>query len=220
MTKLYRTTSSNGLRLRASPFDGNTLAVLPNNTKLTAIDEQTWVKVITPRGEVGFVLKDFLEPDITTIKRPNGIVIYESRHGALRSERDVKVHEDFVPRLEFMEKEAKARAIELFITSSLRKPNTPVTNAIVTPAKMSNHFVGHAVDLNFIFQGKWYGSRSFKEAKPIPNEICTLIEAIKGNRHLRWGGDFSTPDYIHFDDKINAQDPESYKAKLASIWGV
>lgn len=135
MTKLYRTTSSNGLRLRASPFDGNTLTVLPNNTKLTAIDEQTWVKVLTPSGEVGFVLKDFLEPDTSSTAQSNGIVIYESKHGALRSEREVKVHQDFVPRLEFMEKEAKARAIELFITSSLRRPNAPVTNAIVTPAK-------------------------------------------------------------------------------------
>ena len=36
---------------------------------------------------------------------------------------------------------------------------------------------------------------------------------------LRWGGDFSNPDYIHFDDKFNLRQPDHYLEKLANLWG-
>ena len=226
MKKYFRTRSDNGLRLRNSPFDGDTLEILPDDTKLTAVDEQTWVKVITPLGKVGYVLKDYLEPykpritpeKVVPFLFDNGIIQYRSRNDCITNEQPIRIHKDFEKSLLIMEEEAKNHELKLLVTSSLRSPLSPVGNAIVKPASVSNHHVGHAVDVNFMYKTICYGSRAFKGSTQIPDNITRFICAVC-KQGLRWGGHFGTPDFVHFDDKLNINDPEQYQRKLIQLHG-
>ncbi len=219
MKKAYRTTSSNGLRLRNSPFDGETITILKNGARIQSIDEQTWVKVTTTDGLTGYVLKDFIEEDNTVSPQPDGIIEYRSEFGHIVSQAPIRIHQDFESHVLEMEACAREQGIKILVTSSLRSPNKPLKNAVVSPAQLSNHFVGHALDMNFLYEGRCYGSFSFKRRHTIPLPICRFIENVKSSRHMRWGGDFSNPDYIHFDDKFNLRQPDHYLEKLANLWG-
>ena len=217
MKTYYRTTSVNGLRLRNSPYDGETLDILPNGTELKAIDEQTWVKVSDPSGKTGFVLKDYLEPTKHRITS-NGIIQFRSKNGCIFSEQPICIHADFEKSLLMMENEAKKKGLKVIVTSSLRSPTSAVGDAVVRPASMSNHHVGHAVDVNLICKGIRYGSQTFADKQFIPKEVRRFIHSVCG-RGLRWGGNFGTPDYVHFDDMLNIKKPEEYQRKLNKILG-
>ena len=106
----------------------------------------------------------------------------------------ITVHEDFVPVLDRMNSFAHSLGIIVWVTSSLRH-STLVPGAIVPPAKMSNHLVGHAsptgIVLDFILQ----------------------CEAA----HIRWGGRFKVPDPVHFDSGLNVLHPERWKEIYESL---
>lgn len=98
--------------------------------------------------------------------------------------------------------------VKLFITSSLRTPEQILINTVVTPAKMSNHFVGCAFDCNiYDSKGKLWTSKELLYPK---NEVKDFIEDVK-KEGLRWGGDFKKRDVIHFDLPLNIRFPEQYK---------
>lgn len=155
---------------------------------------------------MGYVLKDYLDPykpritpeQVVPFLFDDGIIQFRSRNGCITSEQPICIHKDFERALLIMEEEANDHELKLHVTSSLRSPLSPVGNAIVKPASVSNHHVGHAVDINFSYKTICYGSRAFKGSTKIPDNITQFIGAVC-QRGLRWGGHFGTPDYVHFD---------------------
>ena len=126
-------------------------------------------------------------------------------------EGDCNVDDDFVIHLEKMNEVAVKYNMIVIITSSFRK-DTNVAGAIVTPAKMSNHLIGHAIDFNLknIITGEYYNSVKMKDGGGYDELFCNEVVAITG---LRWGMAFQVADSVHFDDGINIINPELWHKK-------
>lgn len=98
--------------------------------------------------------------------------------------------------------------VRIYVTSSLRKPLQKISGAVVSQAKMSNHYVGCAFDCNlYDRKGKLWTSKDLAYPK---GEIKEFIEAVK-KEGIRWGGDFKEKDVVHFDYPLNIKFPEQYK---------
>jgi hypothetical protein len=100
----------------------------------------------------------------------------------------------------------------------VREPGRTVSGAIVPPASRSNHLVGHAIDMNLKSSSGFFNSSKLKKSNfaNLPGEIKKLIELIRDDEVLRWGGDFNPEDPVHIDDKLNHRNRERWDAKLAS----
>lgn len=92
-----------------------------------------------------------------------------------------------------------------------RESGVPVRNAIVDPAQNSNHHVGHAVDINIVYNGTLYNSSKLANYNSLPQAIKNFISGCKRNG-LRWGGDFTVADPVHFDDNLYLRDKKTYDA--------
>jgi hypothetical protein len=90
-----------------------------------------------------------------------------------------------------------------------RRADAPVRNAIVPPSATSNHLVGHAVDINIRYNGKLYNSTDLGQFDSLPKAIKNFINRCKSNG-MRWGGNFSTKDPVHFDDGLNLNNKSYY----------
>jgi hypothetical protein len=114
------------------------------------------------------------------------------------------LHEGFVePMNKFVESLAETGCTAL-ITSSFRK-TIIVQGAIVEPARMSNHLVGHAIDCNIYDRsGHLWDHKQLAEPK---NEVLEFINLVT-SKGLCWGGRFRTPDTVHFDDRLNVINPD------------
>jgi hypothetical protein len=101
------------------------------------------------------------------------------------------------------------------ITSSYRK-DTNVTGAIVTPAHMSNHLIGHAIDCNVKSKitGQYFDSTKMGDGTDA-DEL--FLEDVDRNTDLRWGQAFNKPDSVHFDDAINIKRPIVWQQKFNSV---
>lgn len=99
----------------------------------------------------------------------------------------------------------------MYITSSFRKSGQVIGGAIVTPASRSNHYVGHAIDMNLAGPGYWCNSRCLGDPNQHQGVKC-FIGKIRGDLGLRWGGDFNVKDVVHIDDGLNLQKPKAYDA--------
>ncbi len=224
MPDRVRTNARRGLRLRESPHDGDTLAVLPSGTELTVLGEDTWLRVQDADGRIGFVSADYVEPTAnhrsTQLDEPKadaktGILTYTGT--AYRSEKPIRIHEDFRSVLVELGSVAEEHDLEIFVTSSLRRPGERVENAIVTPGKFSNHHVGHAIDMNLIHADTWYNSHRLADFDTLPSPVRGFLEAVREN--YRWGGDFTpAPDPVHIDDGLNREKPDAFMRKLRCIW--
>lgn len=101
--------------------------------------------------------------------------------------------------------------VKLYITSSLRTPEQIVKGAIVTPAKMSNHWVGCAFDCNlYDKKGKLHNSKLLEYPK---GEIKEFIERVEATG-VRWGGRFQKKDVVHFDYPLNIKNKNEYQTLL------
>lgn len=118
---------------------------------------------------------------------------------------------DFIPSVDLCIDIGEKYGIKFFFNSGFRKFDQVVSGAIVEPATMSNHFIGHAFDCNYIIGENFYNSKSIRYGMPEP--LIYMIVEIKSHG-LRWGGDFSKWDGVHFDDGLNLVNPELYKQKL------
>jgi hypothetical protein len=90
-----------------------------------------------------------------------------------------------------------------------RRADTPVRNAIVPPSESSNHLVGYAVDINIRYNGKHYNSSELGNFSSLPQTIRNFINGCKSSG-MRWGGDFSTRDPVHFDVALNLNNRSLY----------
>jgi len=90
-----------------------------------------------------------------------------------------------------------------------------VPGAIVPPAQLSNHNIGHAIDMNVV-----YGtSNTLCDSKCLggtqPAAVKCFIDAVK-RAGLRWGGNFRPIDFVHIDDGYN-QNTVNYNALYGKI---
>ncbi|MCB9361035.1 MAG: M15 family metallopeptidase [Flavobacteriales bacterium] len=129
----------------------------------------------------------------------------------------ITADKDFIPALNRINAYAEKNDIKIHITSSFRK-TAIVRGAIVTPAKMSNHMIGHAIDMNIRYgdnYSKWCNSNCLAQSY-LPEPIANFIQDIRNDEQLRWGGDFRKRDTVHIDDHYN-KDPEKWRLKYEQI---
>lgn len=124
------------------------------------------------------------------------------------------VEEGFVPSMDIINEECAKRDFIFVMTSSKRK-GTHVPGAIVPPAEMSNHMVGHGVDGNLKSKktGEYYNSVKMGDGRGEDECVIRAIEA----RGVRWGGEFRKKDEVHFDDAINIKDPKRWHELHAAL---
>lgn len=124
---------------------------------------------------------------------------------------DCHVDSDFVPYLDKMNAVATKHNMIVIVTSSLRK-DTNVKNAIVVPAKKSNHLIGYALDANLKnkITGEYYDSTKMGDGTGSDEIFCKAVVAETG---LRWGQSFSKKDSVHFDYNLSAISPAKWEEK-------
>ena len=122
---------------------------------------------------------------------------------------------EFIPHLETINDFATTNGLKIYVTSSTRPLGVPVQGAVITPAKMSNHFIGHAIDMNIKIGDTLYNSDALGNFSSLPAAIKAFITAIRNHPVLRWGGDFGDP--VHIDDNLNNKNPSLWKQKLPII---
>jgi hypothetical protein len=133
-------------------------------------------------------------------------------------EGECNVDEEFAPLLNQMNDIAVKHNMIVVITSSLRK-DTNVSGAIVTPAQMSNHLIGHAIDCNVKSKttGEYFNSKKMGDGTGA-DEL--FLEDVDRNTDLRWGQAFNNPDSVHFDDALNIKKPGVWHEKFNSLHNI
>jgi len=227
---LANVTPSGGLNLRKEAKPGKVIKVLRKGTSVEILGEQTWLKVKTKSGDVGFVSADFIDRNPEEMTLSNNQMISESASNPSEKciikkytngqfiGKDLYADEDFFPSLEKLNKFAKQCAVSIYVTSSAREPGRTVNGSIVTPASRSNHMIGHAIDMNLQSASGFYNSKKLRKSNfdQLPAEIKTFLNLVRADDTLRWGGDFNNEDPVHFDDNLNNINPILWDKKLAS----
>ena len=119
---------------------------------------------------------------------------------------------DFFSSLDAINTAAKEADVKIYITSSFRLAGH-VSGAVVTPAKQSNHMVGHAIDMKVQYvdsngvtqMAEGPGRNNVLSQSPLPAPVDDFIQRVK-KAGLRWGGDFKgagSRDVVHIDDGYN-----------------
>ena len=128
------------------------------------------------------------------------------------------VDEDFIKYLNEMNTIVIKHDMIVVITSSYRK-DANVKNAIVTPAKMSNHMIGYAIDCNLKNKktGEYYNSKKMGDGTGA-DEI--FLKEVDEKTELRWGQAFNVPDSVHLDYPLNKLNPVLWQQKYNKIHGV
>jgi hypothetical protein len=122
------------------------------------------------------------------------------------------IDEDVEPLLIKMNLVAMKYGITVIVNSSYRSDSN-VKGAIVTPAKKSNHMVGHAIDCNLRLNGILYNSTKMQSDT---GTIRKFINEVK-ETGMRWGGDFNAHDPIHFDDGLNIKNMPLWIKKFQEL---
>jgi hypothetical protein len=125
-------------------------------------------------------------------------------------DKTVIVDNAFVNYIWIMDELALENDLEIKVQGEgFREADQTVRNAIVPPSATSNHLVGHAIDVNIVCNGVWYASGKLKDYEALPRPIKNFISGCIRNG-LRWGGNFSESDSVHFDDNLQLRDPGTY----------
>jgi len=144
-------------------------------------------------------------------------MIQEYKHPLL-SGKPCMIHTDFVPSMDLFCRYLEITGCKFFGTSWFRD-DTKVKGAIVVPAKRGNHLIGFAGDGNIIDKkGELWNSKDLKvftpeevaKKSPPNNEVLQFINLVRRSKLLRWGGDFNTPDEVHFDTPLNITNPQRW----------
>ena len=213
-----RVTARGGLRLRASPGNGTIRKTLRRGTKLEILERQTWLRVRTA-DKTGWVRADFVEPDLGMhVSIPGKIDIQPYENTKFVGD-PIRVDADFVPALDRINGFASQCGVEIWVTSSFRRPKQRIRATVVPAAKRSNHLVGHAIDMNVRCREGFFNSRTLKKAEHshLPQRVREFLELVQGDPSLRWGGDFRPEDPVHIDDGLNRRDPDQWQQKFATL---
>lgn len=145
------------------------------------------------------------------------IIEYASKHIKGYNGKKVLINIDFLPTIQIIDDACKAHGFIFWVTNSFRKDSDLLSGAVVNPANMSNHKVGHALDgnLQYIQTGEWFNSVKMGDGKGI-DEV--LIQSIT-DKGVRYGGNFRKEDNVHFDDALNVTKPDEWKEKYRALQG-
>ena len=125
-------------------------------------------------------------------------------------DRTVIVDNAFLEYIWIMDELALENKLEIKVQGrGFREADAPVQNAVVPASETSNHLVGHAVDINIVYNGVWYNSARLSNYASLPQAIKNFITGCKRNG-LRWGGDFTRSDPVHFDDNLYLRDKRTF----------
>uniref|UniRef100_H2Z7K2 Peptidase M15C domain-containing protein n=1 Tax=Ciona savignyi TaxID=51511 RepID=H2Z7K2_CIOSA len=103
--------------------------------------------------------------------------------------------------------------VVVHVTHSFRKKGRRTANT-TTPARYSNHFIGHAIDVNLATPNGWCAALCLFDHRN-PHAKC-FINTLK-SIGLRWGGDWRPKaDPVHFDDNYNSN-RTMWKAKFRVV---
>ena len=228
-----------GLNLRKSPKTGKVLSTLRKGSKVDILEEETWLKVKARDGSVGYVLADYIEKEESEFTDHSGntglastnaadiLALEDAEHNECVIKtysnshfigKELRADVDFIPHLDRLNQYAMDCDVKIYVTSSAREPGRTVSGAIVPPASRSNHMVGHAIDMNLQSSSGFFNSEKLKKSNfaNLPAEVQNLLNLIRNDEILRWGGDFSKEDPVHIDDNLNHRNPELWDLKLAS----
>lgn len=230
-------TARGGLNLRKSPKTGAVLRALRKGSKVEILEEETWLRVKASDGKVGYVLADHIEKEASSLVNHSDLAIaanitdvasladQEQDQCEIKTYtssqfigKEMRVDIDFIPHLDRLNQYAQDCGVKIYVTSSTREPGRTVRGNIVPPASRSNHLVGHGIDMNLQSASGFFNSKKLKKSKlpGLPSEIRKLIQFIRDDETLRWGGDFNPEDPVHIDDNLNHRNPSRWSAKLAS----
>jgi hypothetical protein len=135
------------------------------------------------------------------------LIVYKSSNIKGCNDKPVIINYSFLKCMSRLNEYAKQNNLTLFVTSSFRRTNQKINNAIVPTVKWSNHLVGHAIDMNIESNGNWYDSKLMRKEniKNLPHHIQNFFNDIRKDKELRWGGDFPTQiqDPVHIDDYLD-----------------
>jgi hypothetical protein len=217
MSEMVMVRAANGLRLRSESPGGPVLTVLPNGTALQVLGRETWLRVRAGDRE-GYVMADFVESSTLVDAAPAAVATIEVYANSQFIGEPVRADEGFVAALDTLNDLARARAVRIHVTSSLRQPGQVLANTVVEPARSSNHLVGHAIDMNLRSSSGAFNSSLLRRANHpnLPAEIRGFVEDVRA-AGLRWGGDFDQEDPVHIDDGLNVRDPDLWKRKFQAI---
>jgi hypothetical protein len=219
----------NGLNLRDSPKTGSVVTTLPHGSSLEILGQETWLRVRASDGSTGWVLGDLVEREPAAALMPAGaapaaaagqIDTAPSDAWVIGPYHNVRfVGADFFPLLDRLNDFAGACGVEIHVVSSFREPDRAPSGAIVPPATRSNHFVGHAIDMNVKSPSGFFNSQKLKRADlaALPAEVRGFIQKVRDDPDLRWGGDFNPQDPVHIDDGLNRTHPARWQSKLDSL---
>lgn len=152
--------------------------------------------------------------------------IVQYKHALLKG-KPCMVHAEFVPAMDLFCRYLEIVKCSADINSSYRANAENINGAVVKPARRSNHMVGFAIDCNLVdSKGAEWSSGMMKIFCPndplynprIVNEISQFIGLVRRSKTLRYGGDFQTPDPIHYDTGINISNPTKWDELYAQIW--
>ena len=146
---------------------------------------------------MGFVVSSVFAQQLTTVSFS-------------RFDKAVRVDSNFATYLSRMNDLALQNDLYIIVQGEgFRRADTPVRNAIVPPSATSNHLVGYAIDINIRYNGRLYNSSDLRNFNNLPQAIKNFINGCKSSG-MRWGGDFSTPDPVHFDVALNLNNRSLY----------
>jgi hypothetical protein len=224
-----------GLNLRQSPKTGAIVKTLRRGSSLEILSAETWLRVRASDGTTGWVSGDLVECEPAAALMPEGsapaasaglldtapsdLCIIGPYHNVRFLGAEVLADADFFPLLDRLNGFASTAGVEIHVTSSFRDPDRAPSGAIVPPATRSNHFVGHAIDMNVKSPSGFFSSRKLQRANlaALPAEVRNFIQKVRDDPDLRWGGDFSAEDPVHIDDGLNRADPARWQSKLDSL---
>jgi hypothetical protein len=115
-----------------------------------------------------------------------------------------------------MDRLAEQNNLQIRVQQSFRKADGQITGSIVPPAERSNHLVGHAVDINIVYNGDTYTSSRLGNYDNLPQAIKNFISGCE-SAGIRWGGRFTPSDPVHFDDGINLNNRDWYDRWYAGL---
>ena len=230
-------TARGGLNLRQSPKTGKVMRTLRKGSNVEILEEETWLKVRSGDGKIGYVLADHIEKVETNLVNnsnqaatsavTNLITLANQEQDGFDMKlytntqfigKEMRVDADFIPHLDRLNKYAQECEVNIYITSSTREPGRTVSGNIVKPATHSNHLVGHAIDMNLQSRSGFFNSKKLKRSNfsKLPAEIKKMFALIKSDEVLRWGGEFRQEDPVHIDDNLYRRNADRWQTKLAS----
>lgn len=215
-----------GTRFVPAPAGGGVVDIFATDREVEILD-QRWLRVRVGERE-GYVRESALEPTKAAsaatgeVAEPasaaRGIKRFPREETAFVGD-EILAHLDFHSSLRRLSGFAQECMLEIYVTHSFRRRDHVASGAVVSPAKRSNHLVGHAIDMNLVVGGQFYNSGKLRREnhRSLPPKARYFLQMIREDPILRWGGDFVQPDPVHIDDDLYRRDPMGWERKLAAL---